>query len=151
MPVFTSVNFEKSILSPQSAGEVYVTDDRAELPITLALGDIIKVGYLPADCTPVDLTVHVTELDTHATDLLRYSVGLLDEAGTDLIAGTEFLVGGKAEAIKTVRGDGVGFLTTPRDKVNDRAIAVKITAAGATKAAGTMRVIMSYRASEYGI
>jgi len=150
MPVFTSINFEKSILCPQSAGEVYVTDDRAELPITLALGDIVKMGYLPADCTPTDLTIHTDELDAHAVDLLRFTVGLLDEAGTGIIAGTEFLIGGQAEAVRTIRGNGAGFLTTPLDKVNDRVLAIKITAAGATKAAGVIRTILSYRASEYG-
>ena len=59
MAIFESDNFGKTILSPQSAGEVMVCDDVVELPITLDADDIAKVGHLPAGCVPLDVIVVV--------------------------------------------------------------------------------------------
>ena len=151
MAIFESDNFGKSILSPQSAGEVYVSDDRVTLPDTLTVGDLVKIGYLPADCMPVDLIVRTQELDENATDLLRFTIGLLNAAGDDLVASSDLITGAQAEAVKTIRGDGVGFLAITRDKVNDRILAIKVTAAAETAAAGIIRAILSFRSSDYGV
>jgi len=150
MPTFESNNFEKSILSPHSAGEVYVCDDKVVLPDTIVTDDIVKMGHLPADCIPIDLIIRTEELDSNATDTLRFTVGLLNDAGDDLVSGSELLVGAQAEAVKTIRGDGAGFLSITRDKVNDRILAIKVTATAATAVSGTIRAAMIYRASDYG-
>lgn len=151
MAIFESDNFGKSILSPQSAGEVYVSDDRVTLPDTLTVGDLVKIGYLPADCIPIDLVVRTQELDVHATDTLRLTIGLLNAAEDDLVASSDLITGAQAEAVKTIRGDGVGFLAITRDKVNDRILAIKVTAAAETAAAGIIRAILSFRTSDYGV
>jgi hypothetical protein len=151
MAEFKSNNFEKSILSPQSAGEVMVCDDVVELPITLAAGDLAQVGYLPADCVPMDVMVVADELDAHATDTLRFSVGMLNDAGDDLVTAETFITGAEADVAPTVtRAAGAGLTGIAPNKTTDRVIGLKITAAAATKAAGGIRVIMTYRASEYG-
>lgn len=150
MVIFNANNFGDFIVPPHSAGELYVSDDGAALPDNLATNDIIKIGHLPADCMPVDLIIHTEELDSHGTDTLRFSVGLLNDAGDDIVSGSELLAGAKAEVLKTIRGDGAGFLGITRDKEKDRVIAVKVTADPATGAAGKLRVIMTYRASNGG-
>jgi hypothetical protein len=151
MAEFKSNNFEQSILSPHSAGEVYVCDDVVALPVTLALADIAKVGYLPAGCVPIDVVAIADELDEHATDTLTFSVGMLNDDEDGLVAAETFITGAQADTDPTVtRAAGAGLKGITPNKTTDRMLGIKITAAGATKAAGNIRVIMTYRASEYG-
>lgn len=151
MAEFESNNFGDLNIPPHSAGEVYVSDDVVELPVTLAADDIAKVGYLPAGCVPIDVMIIADELDTHATDTLRMSVGLLNDTGDDLVAASTFITGAEADVKPTVtRGNAIGMMGIAPDDENDRVLAIKVTAAGATKAAGGVRVIMTYRASNYG-
>jgi hypothetical protein len=151
MTTFESNNFEKSILSPHSAGEVYVSDDIVALPVTLALNDLAKVGHLPADCIPIDVVAIADELDEHATDTLTFSVGMMNDDGDDLVTAETFITGAQADTDPTVtRAAGAGLKGIARNKTTDRVLGIKITAAGATKAAGNVRVIMTYRASDYG-
>lgn len=151
MAEFESNNFGDLNIHPHSAGEVYVSDDVVELPVTLAANDIAKVGYLPAGCVPIDVMIIADELDTHATDTLRMSVGLLNDTGDGLVAASTFITGAEADVAPTVtRGNAIGMMGIAPDDENDRVLAIKVTAAGATKAAGGVRVIMTYRASNYG-
>jgi len=151
MPTFESNNFEKSILSPHSAGEVMVCDDVVELPITLAANDIAKVGYLPAGCVPIDVIVVADELDAHATDTLVMEVGLLNADEDDIITAASLVAAAQADTAPTVtRAAAVGMVGIAPDHTADRILAIKITTAAATKAAGGVRVIMTYRASDYG-
>lgn len=152
MAEFESNNFGDLNIPPHSAGEVYVSDDVVELPVTLAADDIAKVGYLPAGCVPIDVMIIADELDTHATDTLRMSVGLLNDDGDDLVTASTFITNAEADAANTVtRGNAIGMMGIAPDDENDRVLAIKVTAAGATKAAGGVRVIMTYRASNYGV
>lgn len=137
-------------IAPHSAGELHIAEGTVSFPATLANNDIAKVCYLPANCIPVDLVVHTEELDSNAVDTMTFSVGLLNPAGDDIVADTEMLTGGTAEAVQTIRGAGVGFNKIERDVINDRVVAVKITADAATAAAGGMRVCLTFRASEWG-
>lgn len=151
MSEFEAANFGEAV-PPQSAGEVYIADGVVTLPDTLAADDIIKFGHLPADCLPVDLVVHTEELDSNATDTLRITIGLLNDAGDDIVSGSELLVGAQAEAVKTIRANGgTGFLGITRDKTKDRILAAKVTTAAATAASGKLRAIMTYRASNQGV
>ena len=151
MPTFTSTNFGKHKMSPHSAGELMVLDDVVSLPITLAKDDVAKIGHLPAGCVPVDCLVYTEELDAHATAAtLKFDVGILDDAGTALASGTALITDGDASADKVVRGNGAGLAGIAPNDTTDRVIGVVITAAGATKAAGDMRVKVTYRASNFG-
>lgn len=149
--VFESNNFGDLVIPPHSAGEVYVMDDTVELPDDLGAGDIAKMGYLPAGCVPIDVIAVADELDGNATDTLRFSVGLLNEAGTDLVAAKTFIAGAEADTAPTVtRASGAGMLAQAPDDDDNQILAIKITAAAATGAAGGIRAIMTYRASNYG-
>lgn len=145
MATFTATDFGKYIMAPHSAGEVMVAEDVVSLPNTLAANDIIKLGYLPAGCVPVDCVGYVQELDTNATDTLRITIGLLDTAGTGIISGSEMVSDLQAEAAKVFRGNAAGLNGLAVDRTNNRIIAGKVTAAGATKAAGTLRLKVLYR------
>ena len=146
MAIFTSLNFNNpgNILAPHSAGEVMMMEDVVSLPDTLAQNDIIKLGYLPAGCTPVDLTGFVEELDTAGSDTLRITIGLLNADGDGIISGSELVSNLQAEADKVFRGNAAGLNGLAVDKINNRVIAGKVTAAGTTKAAGTLRAKLLY-------
>lgn len=149
--VFEANNYDDLIIPPHSAGEVYVVDDTVELPDTLGVGDIAKIGKLPAGCVPLDVLAVADELDSNATDTLRFSVGLMNSGETDLETAKTFITGAEADTAPTVtRASGAGMLALTPDDDDDQVLAVKITAAGATKAAGGIRVMMTYRASNYG-
>jgi hypothetical protein len=155
MATFTSNFFAagKPAIAPQSAGELYISEGTVSFPATLAADDIAKVCYLPANCIPVDVTVHTEELDSHGTDTLTYSIGLLNDDEDGLVVGSIMLSGATAEVGKTLRGSNVNeaFTTITRDLTTDRVVAVEITDDPATGAAGKMRVIITYRASEWGV
>lgn len=152
MTTYDSNFFESNMpcVAPSMTGVLYVTEGTVELPATAADGDIARICYLPADCVPVDLVVHTEELDSNTTDTLTFSVGLLNSDGDAVISGTTLLAGGTADAVQTLRGAGAGFNGITRDKTNDRILAVEITADPATGAAGKMRVVLTFRVSQWG-
>lgn len=148
MAKFKSKRFDHFSLAPHSAGEVMAMDDIVDFPATLASGDIAVVGYLPLACQPVDAIVYTDRLDTGGTPKLKFAVGILNDEGTDLIPGTEFIVDGAGGAAGVIRGNGPGLkgIIPDRNADEDRVVAVKITTAAATKAAGEMRVRLTYAA-----
>lgn len=138
-------------IPPHSAGELYVSDDVVELTDELAVNELAAVGILPAGCVPVDVKLIADELDTNATDTLTLAVGLLNTAQDDLVAASTFITGATADAtVNVATGNAIGMMGIAPDDENDRILALKCTAAAATKAAGGVRVIMTYRASNYG-
>lgn len=151
MTIYKSNNFDNPVIPPHSAGEVYVSDDTVDLPATISADDIAKVGHLPLDCMPVDLLIFTEKLDSDGTDTLAFSVGLLNDDGDDLVTDSELLKAAAAGEAKTIRGDeAAGFLGIDREEFKDRVLAVKFTTGPATGAAGAMRVVLSYRATNYG-
>lgn len=151
MADYESNKFGDLIIPPHSAGEVYVSDDVVEFDDAVEANDIAAVGHLPAGCVPIDVLVVADELDSHETDTLTYSVGLLNDDCDDLAAGSVLLSGSTADAtVNIARGNAVGMMGIAPDDEKDRTLGVKITAAAATAVAGGMRVVMTYRASNYG-
>ena len=151
MADYTSNQFGNIIIPAHSAGELYTLDDVVEFDTSVEADDIAVVGYLPAGCVPVDIVAIADELDAHETDTLTFSVGMLNTAGDDLVSASTFITGATADAtVNVARGNAVGMMGIAPDEDDDRIVAVKITAAAATAAAGGMRIIMTYRASNYG-
>ena len=155
MATFTATSFGQNIMSPHSAGEVMVMEEKVALPDTLTSDDIVKFGYLPAGCVMTDMIVAADELDTHGTDTLRINVGLLNSTGDDLVAGSLMVTAMNADAAVNVARAGavvtdVAMLDPVAPTQTDRVVAAKITAAAATAAAGDLRVKMFYRASVLG-
>jgi hypothetical protein len=120
----------------------------------LTLNNVGKIGVLPAGCLPVDVQIDATDLDTGAGSM-TLALGVLNVAGTDLsVVAAD---GGGAWGSTTAASAAFAQRLTPTaatrgwngvavDSVNDRALALKVTAAPATPAAGTIGVTVLYRA-----
>lgn len=152
MATFTSTFFGQAVMAPHSAGELMVVEAVVTVTDELAADDLIKFGYLPAGCVPVDMIAAADELDTNATDTLRLSFGLLNSDGEDLVAASLMITAMNADAaVNVVRAGDVVTDVAMLDPVTpveyDRIVAAKVTAAAATPAAGDLRVKMFYRAS----
>lgn len=146
MAIFKSnkITYKQPALTPMSAGQVVAERQSVAVPSTLALNDIVAFCELPAGCVPVDGYLVSTDLDT-GTPTITLTVGVLDAAGTDLVASTDFLTASTvAQAGGVARFDkaaGLGLAAS----ASDRIIAVKVAAAAATGAAGTLTLVLEYK------
>lgn len=140
----------RPLVLPQSSGEVVCQSAVVSVPVTHAANDIIKLNVLPAGCVIVDFKLLLEELDSHATDTLTYDVGILDAAGTGLVASTKLISAAVSDSdlLQSINV-AEGMLSIGVDD-EARTIAAKITAVAATKAAGTATGILTYRLAAYG-
>jgi len=129
---------KQTVTYPAYAGHVVVQTVNIDVPASLAVGDILEVGVLPALTRVVDLVI--------ATDNIGFQghVGLMDgevgskdasrDCGSDFMAASTFSVGvKKLGAIYSYR---VGSAD------HDRSIGIKVTSG--TAAAGTITLIVTY-------
>ena len=112
----------------------------------LDANDIGQIGVLPAGCVPVALLLDSDDLDTGGTPTIVASVGLLNDAGTDLssvwVAGSTICqTGGQVQLLSKE------LARVAPDSNKSRAIGLKFTAGAATKAAGTVGLTLLYRAA----
>lgn len=118
----------------------------------LDANDIGAVGILPAGCLPVGVLIDSDDLDSNGTPTNVLSIGVLNAAGDDLSTATADggAVWGSSITVAQAGGQ-VQVLSKALARVQAasaaRTIAVKFTAASATKAAGTMGVTLLYRAA----
>ena len=150
-------------ITGDGAGDVLNVKQSVAVDTSLAANDLILFCKLPAGHEPVAGNVFATDLDTNATPTVTITVGVLNDAGTDLVSGTEFVVDsavGKAGTLEAFALKG-GLNLTPLNAVSasdvgtnnayvkggDRVVAGKITNAGSTKAAGTVGISFEYKAS----
>lgn len=142
----------KPIPSPAGKEVVSVKYELELATGDLDLNDIGAIGVLPAGCVPVSLYVYADDLDSNGTPTLVTSIGVLNDAGTDI--STDANDGGAAWATGITTGQAAGA-TNPVSVAlhsvvaenTDRNIAVKVTTAAATAAAGTYGVVLQYRAA----
>ena len=132
-----------SVAYPDCAGDVIQNRYEADLAstplkgVTLAIGDIIDFGLIPANSTVTDLLIDADDLDSGGSPALAYDVGVLTGtpgATTGRTCGTEFFAAttaGQAAGV-TRMSKGTGFRVAPVGY--DRSIGIKITAAAATQA-----------------
>lgn len=147
-----SLNVHKSRppVMPDEAGKLLVSDGTIETTVAAtAINSTIGLCVLPARCIPIDFILVSDELDT-GSDLITMSVAILDSAGTDVVALTDFLTestigqgGGSARATAFP-----AEVITPQDA--DRIVGVKVIAGANAGAIGTLRGILTYRSEEYG-
>lgn len=116
----------------------------------LALNTVAPIGILPAGHVPIGLMVDADDLDTNGTPTLSVSVGILNDAGTDLL--TDATVGGAVFGVSTIGRAGgqeaiysKALARCPQDATKDRIVGIKVTAAAATAAAGEIGVTLKYR------
>lgn len=122
---------------PAVAGGVIVSDQTVEATAPqINLGSLIGLNVLPADCVPISYELIEDDLDSGS--VITQTVGVLNAAEDDLVAGTEMIVnttigrtGGKVSATALP-------IIAPAEA--ERVIAVKTTAGGiaAAKATGTI-------------
>lgn len=116
-----------------------------------ALNDTIEMGPLPGGHVPIDYTLDLDDLDSNGAPAISMSLGLLNAGKTDL--STAAADGGAvwASGINDARAGGFSrntgrVLNAVQPTELDRAIALKITAAAATKQAGKARLTVLARA-----
>lgn len=147
---YKSKNFDNlESIPPHSAGVTYVSDDVVELDDAVVADNIIGLGFLPADCIPIDIVISSDQLDSNTTATMKFDVGILNDAGDDL---ESILVKDceAGDAVNVTRGNYTAMMGIARNETADRVLAAKVTTVAATPAAGELRAAMSYRASNYG-
>lgn len=145
MPTFKANSVLTAPISCSQAGQVVAATGEYAVPVTLAAADIVALCILPADHVPVDFMLQSTDLDTNGTPTIAMTVAVLNADMTDVVATTDFITtstvgqaGGVARADKVV---GLQLAASNADRV----IGVKVTTVAATKAAGTLKGVLTYR------
>ncbi len=156
---------KQPVISGDDKGTLIADDFTVAVDVNLAANDLILFGKLPNSHEPVDGYVASDQLDSNGAPTLTLTFGILNDAGDDLVANTDFLtadatIGRTANSF--TRFDNVLGLTLPAvtavDQVNDkgtkntyvrngdRILAAKVIGAAATKVAGNITTVFTYRA-----
>lgn len=105
------------------------------LTTSLASGDVIIGPSIPADCTLVDVSVDVSDIDTDGTPLVAFTVGITGTAAKFITTSAAGTTGG----IERMNAVGcLGYTPTA-----DTPVLVTMTASAATAAAGTMYIAVT--------
>lgn len=121
------------------AGEVCVLDVSHEVGTAeLELADSIRIGHVPKGATYLSGYIATDDLDSNVTPLLDLTLG--DSTDPDGLQATGTV--GQAAGITVLSGTDI---TNARTTTQDELIKVTVTAAAATAAAGTIRVVIYYR------
>jgi hypothetical protein len=111
----------------------------AALPNTLASGDTVGGPILPAGCVLLGVHLDSDKLDSNGSPTITWNVGISGTAAKFISASTVSQNGGVAPANV---GGTVGY--TP---AADTQVIATVGTAAATKAAGTVRIALTYSAS----
>lgn len=103
----------------------------------LEVGDIIQFGVVPKGSTYVGGYIATDDLDSNGTPTLDLVIG--DSADDDGLQATGTV--GQAAAITQLSG---AYITNKTTTTADETISVKVNAAAATAAAGTIRLVVNY-------
>lgn len=129
---------------PGFAGQAIAKRYSFSAPNTLAAGDIIEIAPIPPGCRVVDVILDSDQLDTNAEATIALDVGVMSgewgDNDSERTCGAEFFSGAT-----TAQAGGLAHTAlksavrvAPSDKA--RSIGVKVTTAGATKAAGEIGI-----------
>ncbi len=126
------------VITALGKGQPVVNQGSYEVPATLAADDLVKLAFLPAEHTLVDVILEADDLDTNGTPTITISVGTLNSAGDDIenlvITTSTVAQGGGVARAATVAGLQVAASSS------DRVLTAKIITGGATAAAGTLKL-----------
>ena len=155
MAVFTAIQFTSARppVVPQNAGYTVCQYAEVAVPNTLAAGDILRLCKLPADCVPVDVALHSDTLDTDGAIRLRVAIEnqALAAGSEDIVSGSEFTAAANpAGAVSKMGAFPAAILQNATNLKTTRAIVAKVTTAGTTKVAGTVRMWLTYRHADFG-
>lgn len=132
-----------NVIVPDCAGDMvrnrYVLDLSDELKgVTLAVGDIVDLGPLPANYTVMDVILDADDLDTGGSPAMAFDVGIMSGKVGDTVSsrtcGAEFFSASTlAQAGGVARTTlATAFRVAPTGA--DRSIGLKVTTAAATQA-----------------
>jgi hypothetical protein len=151
MPTFKTDIVTKAAITPPvvsaGAGVVVAQQGIVAVPITHAANDIVQLNILPKGCVVVDFKLASAELDTHGTDTLAYTVGVLNSTADGVVTNTNLITAGKMEVAKVQGINSILGLKNIGVDTVDRVIALKIDTVAATKAAGDLIGILEYRSA----
>lgn len=132
-----------NVINPDCAGDLVVNRYELDLSsaplkgVTLAVGDIIDLGPIPANTRVVDVVIDSDDLDSNASPTITFDVGVMSGTVGDTVSartcGQEFFDEATvAQAGGVVRMSAkTGFRVDPVQK--DVSIGLKITTAAATQ------------------
>jgi hypothetical protein len=167
--ISTAISNKYPPITGDGAGELLNAKYTVAVSSALALGDLILFGKLPAGHEPVDGNTFASDIDTGGAPVVAFTVGILNDAGTDLVSGTDFItattVGTAGTLARFDKQTGLnlapqtGYATTDIgtggtvSAVNgnayvhngDRVLAAKVTTAAQTPAAGTVGISITYK------
>ncbi len=103
----------------------------------LEAADVIEFGKVPSGAIYVDGFIATDDLDSNGTPTLDLIVGDDDDEDGLKVSGTV----GQAAAVTEFDG---AYLTNKTTVDGEKTIKVKVNAAAATAAAGTIRVVLTY-------
>ena len=131
---------------PDEAGKVLVSDGTYEITAAQNVDEVVvALCSLPAGCIPIDFTLIVDDLDSGAA--LVFDGGGINAAGEHvdqimIAASTVGQAGGVARST-------LFPVVVPAE--TETLFGLHVTTAGANGTAGTIRGILTYRATEYGV
>lgn len=130
-------DFNETIFQP-SAFNVGVLDRSHEVTTgELEANDVIEFGKVPERAVYLDGFIATDDLDEHTTPTLDLIVGDDDDDDGLKVSGT---VG---QSAGVTRLDG-SYITNKQSTDGEKTISVKVNAAAATAAAGTIRLVLYY-------
>lgn len=145
MADYEALSINHPAISLSQAGQTVEEIGEHTAPVTLAADDTIALCKLPAEHIPVDFMLQSADLDTHGTPTITVTVGIMNAAGDDLVASTNFLTASTVcQAGGVARANVVDGLQLASSNT-DRVVGLKVITAGATKAAGKVRGVLRYR------
>lgn len=155
MAVFTAEQFKshRTMVVPQAAGAVMCQYAEVAVPNTLAANDILRLCKLPPNCVLVDVVLSSDTIDTDGAVRLRVAIEDPSKAAgaEDILTGSELTAAANpATAVSRMATFPAAILQSADNLKTSRAIVAKVTTAGTTKVAGTVRLWMTYRHSDFG-
>lgn len=151
--VFTGIQAQdvNPVPSIHSAGEVHVAEGKYDAPDSIVIDDIIKLHRIPANCIIIDCRLEMDAIDTGTAIVV--SLGLMEEGASALLANSTLILDSAlGQAGGVARMDQ---LTTAIRAVLEvavekkRFVALHVTTAATTGAAGRIKSSVLYRAAEY--
>mgnify|MGYP001264868590 CR=1 FL=1 len=132
----------KQPITCNEAGQIIAVRAEAVTTASLAAGDLLKMVRLPAGYIITGGYLAASDLDTGTTPAITMTVGLMDVSDTALDSGTDLLTESTVGQGGTLTSFDTGLTQGPFD--DDKIVAVKVVAAAATAAAGTVTCQVEY-------
>jgi len=138
---------QRPAVYPAEVGKVFVSDGSYEITAAQNVDEaVVALCILPIGCIPLDFTVIVDDLDT-GTPAIVFDAGGINDAGDDI--DQDYISGSIVAQAGGVSRATLFPIVAPLTA--EKLFGIHITTGPGTAAAGTIRGILTYRATEYGV